>query len=175
VKVQRLRAKAPWALSATNDTQAFLIAGGGTGGGTAGVGGSLAVLIVWNDTLAYIADSAVVDVTQALAITAESSELNVTAVISGSGGGTAGVAASAAVKTIKSNTQAYIGAGALINSDPAYRAETQSISLTAKNSATTLAGVVGSGSGGGSAGVGASNDTTVLVKTSKSLHCGRSG
>ena len=153
-------------INASNDTEAYLVAGGGAGGGTAGVGGSIAVIIARNNTLAYIADDSMVDAGGTLSINALNNLLSISAVISGAGGGKAGVAASLSVKTIESNTLAYIGPGAVINGDPAYRTTDQAISITAVDD-SILVGVVGSGAGGGSAGVGASSDTTVLLKTVK--------
>ena len=145
-------------ISADNDTWAFMIAGGGTGGGTAGVGGSLAAVVILNHTSAYIGNLAVVTAAGSISISADAYLFNVTAVISGSGGGEAGVAASIAVKVIQSTTLAYIGYGGHISA--------AGISIKAKDN-TVVAGVSGSGSGGGTAGVGASNDTNVVLKTVK--------
>ncbi|HHU63668.1 MAG TPA: hypothetical protein GXZ32_05610 [Clostridiales bacterium] len=154
------------AINAGNDTYTYIVAGGGSGGGTAGVGGSLAVLILLNDTMAYIDQKAIVDADRLITIKADANAFNITAVISGTSGGDAGVAASAAVKTVKSNTRAYIGQGARINTDPFYSSPNQAVELSATDT-TTLVGISGTGAGGGSAGVGASADTNVIVKTVK--------
>jgi mucin-19 len=153
-------------LRADNHTHIYQIAGGGAGGGSAGIGGSLAALVIWNNTQAYIGREAVVDAGGLITITADASELAIMAVISGAGGGKAGVAASVIVKVIQSNTQAYIGRGAQINTDAIYTGPDQALSLSAADH-TLLVGVAGSGAGGGQAGVGASSDTTVLLKTVK--------
>ncbi|HEY7711643.1 MAG TPA: hypothetical protein VIG57_16625, partial [Candidatus Entotheonella sp.] len=151
-------------LTATNDTKAFMVAGGAAGAATAGVGGSLAALVIWNDTLAYIGQNAITDAKNATSLEATASELAITAVISGTGGGNTGVAASLSTKTIKSNTQAYIGQSAQVNLDPLYASANQTVSLAAID-ASILVGVAGSGTGGGTAGVGASSDINVITKT----------
>jgi len=150
-------------LKADNHTHAYLVAGGGTASSGNGVGGSLAVLIVWNNTFASIKPGAQVDSKQLIALTAEASELSISAVVSGTYGGKDGVAASGAIKTVRSDTRAYIAQGAKINQDETYLSDTQAISLSATDS-TFLLGVSGTGSGGGRNGVGAAADITVLIK-----------
>ncbi|MFZ5944777.1 MAG: hypothetical protein ACOYVD_11740, partial [Bacillota bacterium] len=153
-------------IGASNDTHAYMVTGGASGGGSAGIGGSLAVLIIWNDAMAYIDRNAIVDSSSLLAINSAATELGIIAVISGAGGGSAGVAASGAIKIVKNHTLAYIAQGAQINTDEEYTNTNQAITISATDS-TTLVGVSGSGSGGGTVGVGASIDTTVLIKTVK--------
>ncbi|RPI99143.1 MAG: hypothetical protein EHM39_07035, partial [Chloroflexi bacterium] len=151
-------------LNATNDTRAFIIAGGGAGASTAAVNAVLAALVIWNDTNAYIGTNAVTNAMNATSLTASASELGILAVISLAGSGTTSVGGAVAVKTIKSNTQAYIGQGAHVNLDLSYASPDQTVSISATDT-TTLAGIAGNGAvSSGSAGLGASSDTTVLVK-----------
>src|SRR5262249_37165609 len=67
-------------------------------------------------------------------------------------GGTVGVAVSAGVNVIKTRTQAYVGANALVNQDISNAAAQQSVSVSAGNDLHQLA--VGASVAGGEVGVG---------------------
>ena len=160
----KVKSKRDVSVEASNDTNMINIAGGASGGKSAGVGGSNADNIVWNTTRAFIGQDAQVDAVGKTQIAATASEDAATAVISGASGGKAGVAGALSVNVIKSDTRAFIDEGAKINT--IYTGDDQEVNIQAKDS-TVIVGVSGAGAGGGKAGVGAALDTAVVAKTVK--------
>ncbi|MCX2983413.1 leukotoxin LktA family filamentous adhesin [Halieaceae bacterium IMCC14734] len=138
-----------------------MIAGSGAGGGTAGVGGSVAVSTLVNSTKAQIGDNAVVSAGDNVKVTADGKEFVTTAVISGAGGGTAGVAGMLSTNVLVTHTEASIGEGADVDAGT-------DVDVTASDD-TLIIGVAAGGAGGGSAGVGAGMDVGVFVKNTSAF------
>jgi len=196
-------------LLAQDDTDSNLFVGSGAGGGTAGVGGSVAANTIVNNTKAFIADGAYVvakakrdssdvydgdidvptldltvtlpdgnnfsfgigELTDATKKTKQFKGLNINAfatedlrnvVVGGSGGGTAGVAGTLSVNIVVNNTSAYIGKDAVIN-DTSDAGADQSVEINAFDY-TGVNGYGGVVTGGGTAGVGGSADTSAIFK-----------
>ncbi|MDZ4169923.1 MAG: hypothetical protein U1E26_09770, partial [Coriobacteriia bacterium] len=171
---------------ATDITRAQSVAGGvGIGLGGAGVGVSVGVITIDKDTRAYIgAHSSVTglgdglgDLTvysgnfagagfatqsgfRGVAVQAASEEdvLNVAAAVGG--GLYAGVAGGISVEVITSDTTAYIGNSAMINTAAGTTGSGQSVNVSAVNKAHVLG--VGGGAGVGIAGVGGAIDVGVI-------------
>jgi hypothetical protein len=154
-------------VGATNDSVLVMIAGGVGGGKEVGVGAAVGINALWNRTLASIARDAVVDAKKNIAVTADADEVAVTAVVSGAGGGKAGVAASLAFNVILADTEASVGQGVKLNTSAGF-GNAEKVAITARDD-TVVVGVSGGGAGGGDAGVGAALDTDVVVKTVKAF------
>jgi hypothetical protein len=154
-------------VGATNDSVLVMIAGGVGGGKEVGVGAAVGINALWNRTLASIARDAVVDAKKNIAVTADADEVAVNAVVSGAGGGKAGVAASLAFNVILADTEASVGQGVKLNTSAGF-GNAEKVAITARDD-TVVVGVSGGGAGGGDAGVGAALDTDVVVKTVKAF------
>lgn len=155
------------------------IAGGIAGGGVAGVSGAVGVGIVENTTEAYLGNGAVTNASDTTLIRADSEETIDHFVISGSGGGTVGVAANVSVKTANSTTRAFIDGGASVNQDDAVGSAEQDVSVRAASDLTLL-GATGGASVGGVVGGGAAidlnmvkNTTTAYIGDGASVSAGR--
>jgi filamentous hemagglutinin family protein len=154
-------------VGASNDSVLVMIAGGVGGGKEVGVGAAVGINALWNRTLASIARDAVVDAKKNIAVTADADEVAVNAVVSGAGGGKAGVAASLAFNVILADTEASVGQGVKLNTSAGF-GNAEKVAITARDD-TVVVGVSGGGAGGGDAGVGAALDTDVVVKTVKAF------
>ena len=157
------------AIGATNTFEALNVAGVAGIGGTAGVGASSGINLVDNETRAWIGSNATVDAAGLTSVDASSSQDVLSVVVSGSGGGTAGVSASAAVNVYNPVTQAWIGAGADVNTNGPIG--TRSVRVSA-DSTTDLLSVVGTVGIGGNAGVGGGADVAVIDKTTQAWIAG---
>ena len=156
-------------VTAGNDTLSIMAAGGIGAGSSAGVGASIAANTISNVTTASIGKDATVDAAQTLTVSASAAETAVTGVVAGAGAGDVGVAGALSLDTILTDTEASIGLGAKINTDPAYSGNAaQAVAVTAQDT-TTIVGVAGGLAGGGDVGVGAAADTAVLDKTVKAF------
>ncbi len=149
-------------VTAENTTTITGIAGalGATTGG-AGIGASLDLEVISKQTYAYIDQGAQVAAGGGVTINAMSSEhmLSVTATLGG--GDSAGIAATASIAPISTDTEAYVGANAHVTAGGFLTVEATSTFFT-----TMIAGTVGVG---GTAGVGAGNSTLVHSATTKAL------
>ena len=154
-------------VAATNDTTMVMIAGGVGGGKEVGVGGAIALDGVWNRTLANIGKDAVVDAKKTITVAADADETVVSAVVSGAGGGKAGVAAALSLNLIVADTEASVGQGTKLNTSAGYE-DAEKVAITARDD-TVVVGVSGGGAGAGDAGVGAALDTAVVVKKVKAF------
>jgi hypothetical protein len=134
---------------------------GGSGGGAAGVGGSLAVAVFTSQAKAYLGNGTVANAKALLEVQADSEQNVIATAISGAGGGAAGVAGSIVIKVVNATTQAYIGANARINQDSTYQTANQAVLVQAQNRVIDV-GLAGTGAGGGAAGVGASLNVTIV-------------
>ena len=122
----------------------------GSGGGSAGVSGSIGVNVVTSDTEAGIGSNA--QVNQTLAAAGQSVDVKATDRIeslsvtgAAAGGGAAGVGAAVAVTVAQNTTQAYIGNNAQVSAS-------QDVSVDA-SSDKLIDSVAAAGAGGGAAGV----------------------
>ncbi len=163
----QVQAEGNVSVGATNDSVLVMIAGGVGGGKEVGVGAAVGINALWNRTLASIARDAVVDAKKNIAVTADADEVAVTAVVSGAGGGKAGVAASLAFNVILADTEASVGQGVKLNTSAGFD-NAEKVAISAHDD-TVVVGVSGGGAGGGDAGVGAALDTDVVVKTVKAF------
>ncbi|MBI4790757.1 MAG: hypothetical protein HY782_27325, partial [Chloroflexi bacterium] len=162
-------------VSANDDTKVFVVAGSLGVSGGAGIGASVNVVIITKDTRAYIGDHAQVNALGAttgalivfidmnspfvttsnfrgVAVQASSSE-NVFTIAASAAGGMVGLAGGVTIEIINSNTGAYIGAYAKINT-------AQSVNVSAVNSAKVFA--FAGGLGAGMAGIAGGVDIGIL-------------
>ncbi len=151
-------------VTALNNSNTVMIAGGVAVGKSAGVGGTVAVNVNLNKTTAKIGQEVTTDAQQATTVGADADETSVAVVVAGTGGGKAGVAGAFSFNVIKTDTQAKIEEGAWVNQN--VTSNEDSVIVTATDD-TVAVGLTGAGGGGGDAGVGAALDTTVIVKTVK--------
>ena len=86
--------------------------------------------------------------------------------VGGAGGGSAGVSVTVSVNVINTNTIAYIGSGAIINENNSGANANQEVRIVSVSDTMLIASAI-AGAGAGSAGVGGSNDTGVITKTTK--------
>ncbi|HBG01655.1 MAG TPA: hypothetical protein DDW87_08795, partial [Firmicutes bacterium] len=154
-------------LYAQNGFKVTNIAGGAAGGGTGGIGASVATTIVKNKTLAYLGKASIVDVAGTTRIEALAGEKLLTIAAGGAGGGTAGVAGSSVVNVLDTTTHAFIGAGSKVNATPSGLAG-QNVFVRAKDQ-TDLTSVAGAASFGGTAGIGAAADVGVISKDTQAF------
>ena len=157
--------------------------------GTLGFGGSVAVTDLASVTKAFIAnsdisadgtgtsmvpvsdDSTNVQAVQGLAVVAKTTNDVQVITANGSGGGTAGVAAAVSVQLVEDTTESYIAQSSINQSASA--SDGQSVLVTAYND--TDIDVTAGGLGlGGTVGVGATSDTTILTSTTKAYIAGQS-
>jgi len=151
-------------IAARDDSTTVAVGGAGSGGGAAGVAGSLAVVVNTNTTSAYTGSGSSLDANKAIDVKANSSENVITTVVTGSGGGSAGVAGSVGVKVLNTTTQAYLGTGSQVNQNAAGGSTEQTLNVAATDKVVTV-GVAGAGAGGGGAGVGAGADVSIVRNT----------
>jgi len=175
-------------VSAQDDTDADVIAGSlGIGIGAVGIGASVGVTVITKDTEAFIGDYAVVDALastsstlgdiytgefdengdfetesgfKGLAVQAGSSEDLLSIAAAGGVGFYAGIGGGVAVEIISSDTRAYVGEYAKINTTAGSEGSAQSVNLTAVNDAKVLS--IGGGLGIGIAGIGGGVDVGIL-------------
>lgn len=165
-----LRSGGDIGVTADETAELVQIAGGIAGGGVAGVTGAVGVGIVENTTEAYLGNGAVTNAADTTRVQADSEETIDHFVISGSGGGTVGVAANVSVKTANSTTRAFIDGGASVNQDDTVGSTEQDVSVRAESDLTLL-GATGGASGGGVVGGGAAIDLD-FVKNTTSAYIG---
>ncbi|MCP4996438.1 MAG: hypothetical protein GY934_22085, partial [Gammaproteobacteria bacterium] len=158
-----VKAKGSVDVDANSDTDVFMLTGGVSAGGKAGVGGSLAANVMTDKTLAHIGNNAEIAAKYDTRVTANADELAVSAVIAGGAGGKVGVTGAISNNTLLTETKAYIGQQAKINTDALYDNASQRIIVDAHDNSIIVA-ITGAGAGGGDAGVGAAIDTAVLGK-----------
>ncbi|WP_293776099.1 leukotoxin LktA family filamentous adhesin [uncultured Oxalicibacterium sp.] len=146
-------------VNAKADNDLDIIAGGVAGGGTAGVGATVIVTTLNQQTNAYTQGASVLNATGQTRIQAAASQdVNVVG-MTGAGGGTAGVAGTVNVLVASGQTKAAIGAGSKVN-DQATGA-TQDVLVDADDKIDTRS-TLGTLGVGGTAGVGAGADIQVI-------------
>ena len=151
-------------VDAGNTFDALGVAGVAGVGGTAGVGVSAGTFLVDNQTRASIGAAADVAAAGAIGVRGTAVQDVTSVVVGGAGGGTAGVAASAAVNDYNPLTYAWIGDGARINqgvSGAALAGRSLAVHAHARTDLLSIVGTVGIG---GTAGVGGAADVVVIDK-----------
>lgn len=151
-------------VSADEFSSSWITVGTGVGGGTAGVGGALAVGVNASTTMARIGNYTETDASGTTSVTANSTENVNSIAIAGGGGGAAGVVGSIALDVVISKTEAGIGEHAKVNQNTAITSADQSVDVSATDRVISVA-AAGSGAGGGTAGVGGSATVTVALNT----------
>jgi hypothetical protein len=188
------------AISAQDDTDTTMIAGTvalGVGGG--GVGGGFGVTVVGKDTRAWIGDNAVVDARgqatsdltgysgdsfvgttamRGVRVQAQSSEDLFTISAAGAAGLYVGIAGAVSVAVVDSDTAAWIGSGARVNTSGGAAHSSQDVNVTARNDFElfNVTGALGAGAAGiaGAVDVGViRNDTTAFVGDGAEVHAAR--
>ncbi|WP_183023997.1 leukotoxin LktA family filamentous adhesin [Variovorax sp. UMC13] len=145
------------AVSASDDTTVFDVVAGAGGGGSVGGGAAGDVGVLSKTTQAWIGGNAWVEAGQNLTVKANSQEDLRLSSIGFGAGGSAGLAGSAAVFTLKTDTEARIGDGATLRA--------RGNALVAADGRTAVDLIAGSAAAGGSAAVGAAAGVVVLDKT----------
>ena len=140
----------------------------GTGGGAAGVAGAITVAIVHDSAEAFIAAGAVTNAKGDTRVEASTDDKIFNVGITGSGAGAAAVNGVVAVSIVSSDTNAYIGNGALINQDAAYDTSAQSVHVLASSDSYVVA-VGGSGGGAGAAAVGGVINVVTFSKSTNAF------
>ena len=147
-------------VSGQGTSELIQIAGAVGGGGTAGIGASFGIAVAKGTTKAIIGNTAQVDAKGTTAVTADSTENSVAAVLAGGIGGTVGVSVAAGIKVHDSTTKAEILGGVNQRFDNASYTQ-QDVLVRATNSVTTI-DVIGGIGGGGTVGVGVSLNALVV-------------
>ncbi|QCB46258.1 leukotoxin LktA family filamentous adhesin [Hydrogenophaga sp. PAMC20947] len=161
-----VKANGDVSVKALNDYTGVLVSGGVGAGGKTGVGAAIAANVVANTTEAIIGVGSEVSAKKQLTVDAQAKQDSTSAVVAGAGGGTTGIAGALSVNVIVGDTKAMVEQGAQINTDALYSSADQGVAITAGDSTDILA-ITGGGAGGGTTGVGAALDTTVIAKTVK--------
>ncbi|RZL64885.1 MAG: leukotoxin LktA family filamentous adhesin [Variovorax sp.] len=144
-------------VSAASDTSVFDVVVGAGGGGSVGGGAAGDVGVLSKSTQAWIGGNAWVEAGRNLTVQANAQEdLRLTSIGFGVGG-SAGLAGSAAVFTLTTDTQARIDDGATVR--------VRGSALVAADGRTAVDLIAGSAAGGGSAAVGAAAGVVVLDKS----------
>ncbi|MDI9420620.1 MAG: hypothetical protein QM451_00090 [Bacillota bacterium] len=160
-------------LFAQNGFKVINIAGGAAGGGTGGIGASVATTIMKNKTLAYLGRGSLATVLGTARIEALARENLLTISAGGAYGGTAGVAGSSVVNVLNTTTHAFVGAGSRMNLTLTDSAG-QNVYVRAEDQ-TDLTSVAGAASYGGTAGIGAAADVGVINKDTQAYIDSSSG
>ncbi|HQZ02069.1 MAG TPA: leukotoxin LktA family filamentous adhesin [Thauera sp.] len=159
-----LRSRGNIGIVASNTFEALGVAGVAGIGGTAGVGVSAGTFLIDNRSEAWTGDAADLAAAGLIQVGATSTQDLTSVVVGGAGGGTAGVAASAAVNVYKPITQAWIGDNGRVNADISDANLTGRTLRVSADSITELLSIVGTVGIGGTAGVGGAADVVVLTK-----------
>lgn len=188
------------AVTAQDDTDTTMIAGTvalGLGGG--GVGGGVGVTVIDKDTRAWVGEAARVDARgqntsdlsaysgdsfggttamRGLRVQAQSSEDLFTISAAGAGGLYVGIAGAVSVASVDSDTAAWIGGGAQINTSAGTPNANQDVNVTARNDLKifNVSGALGAGAVGiaGSVDVGViRNDTTAFIGDGATVNAAR--
>jgi filamentous hemagglutinin family protein len=152
-------------ITAHDDSVVVGIAGGGAGGGKAGVGAALDTTVLVKTVKAHVEDDAdglnvaTINADQDVKIDASASEVIASVSMGFAGGGTAGVGGAVSVAVSKNDVQAGIGKSAKVDSEG-------NVLVNAQDDVTAVL-TSGAGAGGGNTGVGASLAVATLLGTTK--------
>lgn len=146
------------AVTARDDTVVVGIAGGGAGGGKAGVGAALDTTVLVKGVKAHVGDNARINADRNVVVDAKASEALVSVALGFGGGGSVGVGGAVSVVVNKNDVQAGTGA-ATIDSNG-------NVLINAEDDITAVL-TAGAGAGGGNTGVGASLAVGTLLGSTK--------
>jgi len=146
------------AVTARDDTVVVGIAGGGAGGGKAGVGAALDTTVLVKGVKAHVGDNARINADRNVVIDARASEALVSVALGFGGGGSVGVGGAVSVVVNKNDVQAGTGA-ATIDSNG-------NVLINAEDDITAVL-TAGAGAGGGNTGVGASLAVGTLLGSTR--------
>lgn len=136
------------------------------GGGTAGVGGSGNVGVLVKHTTAKVGKGADIKAKQAFELTAASSDVTVAPTVGIAGGGTAGVGGALAAVGVANTTQAYVEDGTSATDRAKIAVSGGNLEVSADEFSSAWI-TVGTGVGGGAAGVGGALAVGVNASTTK--------
>lgn len=159
-----LRSTGDIGIDANNTFEALGVAGVAGIGGSAGVGVSAGTFLINNRSEAWTGAAADLAAAGLIQVGATSTQDLTSVVVGGAGGGTAGVAASAAANIHEPITQAWIGDNGRINADITDANLAGRTLRVSADSTTELLSIVGTVGIGGTAGVGGAADVVVLTK-----------
>lgn len=159
-----LRSNGDIRIEAANTFDALGVAGVAGIGGTAGVGVSAGTFLIDNVTQAWAGQDANLAAAGLITVAAGATQDVTSVVVGGAGGGTAGVAGSAAVNVYNPVTQAWIGKDARINAGLDGAALGTRALAVGASAHTELLSIVGTVGIGGTAGVGGAADVVVIDK-----------
>lgn len=169
-----IRTKGDLEISANDDTTLTVVGGSVAVGGSAGVAGAGALVLLNQGTRAIVQDDDLVAVELDAArnmnvnAQADSQIVDVTATVAAGGG--AGVSGSLLLNVVDSRSEARIGDGALINQDGNIVADSDQSVIVDANNSTNVVATTANGSGSGTAAVGGVAMANVIVsRTSASI------
>jgi filamentous hemagglutinin family protein len=157
----KLDSKGSVKVEATTDADVDLTAGALAAGGVAGVGITAAVTVVEQQTRAGVSGSSALNANGATGINAGSSFEQKNDAYTAAAAGGVGVAGTVNVVVVKGSTDAAVDSGVTVNSDGSYGGTAQDVAVTASDD-TRVTNRVGSLGVGGTAGVGAVADVTLI-------------
>jgi filamentous hemagglutinin family protein len=167
-----IKTKGDLEISANDDTGIVVVGGSLAIGGSAGVAGAGALVLLNQGTRAIVQDDDIqaveLDAARNMNINAQANSniVDVTATVAA--GGAAGVSGSLLLNVVDSRAEARIGDGALINQDIA--ADTDQSVIVDANNSTNMVATTANGSGSGTAAVGGVALVNVVVsRTSSSI------
>lgn len=146
------------AITARDDTVVVGIAGGGAGGGKAGVGAALDTTVLIKGVKAHVEDGATVNADRNVVIDAKASEALVSVALGFGGGGSVGVGGAVSVVVNKNDVQAGTGAATIDSGG--------NVLINAEDDITAVL-TAGAGAGGGNTGVGASLAVGTLLGSTR--------
>ncbi|HVC51376.1 MAG TPA: LEPR-XLL domain-containing protein, partial [Stellaceae bacterium] len=155
-------------IAASDTFSTIMIAGAVGAAGEAGIGVSNTTLVLTPTVEAYIDSSAldptIVTAAGTVSVGAQASESIISIAAGIGGGGTVGVAGSAAVNVLDDTTKAYVGADATITTTTTDLTNSPSNLSVSASDDTSVISVAGSLAGGGSVGAGVGADVGVYTK-----------
>lgn len=146
-------------VNASSSTTLVTAAGSGGGAGAASVGGIATTNVLGKTTKAYFADGADVRASKAISTAAASKENIISGAISIRGAGAAAVSGAVSANVVDNTTEAFIGSGAVVDSDGNAKLEALDDTLIVSASAV--------GNGAGAAAVGGNAAANVISSRTK--------
>lgn len=145
-------------VSANDDTNIVVVGGSIAVGGSAGVAGAGALVLLNQGTRAIVQDDDInaveLDAARTMNINAQADSKIVDVTATVAAGGAAGVSGSLLLNVVDSRAEARIGDGALINQDGNIVADNAQSVIVDANNSTNLVATTANGSGSGTAAVG---------------------
>ncbi|WP_210546939.1 leukotoxin LktA family filamentous adhesin [Rhodoferax sp. PAMC 29310] len=157
----KLDSKGSVKVEATSDSDVDLTAGALAGGGGAGVGITAAVTVVEQNTRASVSGTSELNANGETKVNAASTFEQKNDAYTAAAAGGVGVAGTINVVVVKGSTDSEVGSGVSVNNDITYGSATQDVAVTASD-LTRVTNRLGSLGVGGSAGIGAVADVTLI-------------